>query len=50
MPGRHGFGEYTVVHSEVRETQVAGREELGTFWGKWEYLSSRIDRLKEGGE
>ena len=27
----------------------AGREELATFWGKWEYLSSRIDQLKEGG-
>ncbi|MEU6645306.1 PadR family transcriptional regulator [Saccharomonospora sp. NPDC046836] len=27
----------------------AGREELATFWAKWEYLSSRIDRLKEGG-
>jgi PadR family transcriptional regulator, regulatory protein PadR len=28
----------------------AGREELATFWAKWEYLSSRIDRLKEGGK
>jgi len=27
----------------------AGREELATFWGKWEYLSSRIDKLREGG-
>lgn len=27
----------------------AGREELATFWAKWEYLSSRIDKLKEGG-
>lgn len=28
----------------------AGREELATFWAKWEYVSSRIDKLKEGGE
>jgi PadR family transcriptional regulator len=27
----------------------AGREELATFWAKWEYLSSRIDKLKESG-
>ncbi|APU21358.1 PadR family transcriptional regulator [Actinoalloteichus sp. GBA129-24] len=27
----------------------AGRERLATFWTKWEYLSSRIDNLKEGG-
>ncbi|MGK5552696.1 PadR family transcriptional regulator [Actinomadura kijaniata] len=27
----------------------AGREELATFWVKWEYLTSRIDKLKEGG-
>ena len=27
----------------------AGREELTAFWAKWEYLSSRIDKLKEGG-
>ena len=27
----------------------AGREELATFWAKWEYLSSRINDLKEGG-
>src|SRR5829696_5523209 len=27
----------------------AGREELARFWTKWEYLSSRIDKLKEGG-
>jgi PadR family transcriptional regulator, regulatory protein PadR len=26
----------------------AGCEELGRFWAKWEYLSSRIDKLKEG--
>jgi PadR family transcriptional regulator PadR len=28
----------------------AGRRELATFWAKWEYLSSRIDELKEGGK
>lgn len=25
----------------------AGRRQLATFWVKWDYLSSRIDRLKE---
>ena len=28
----------------------AGREELGRFWAKWQYVSSRIDKLKEGGK
>ncbi|MEU0793461.1 PadR family transcriptional regulator [Amycolatopsis sp. NPDC005961] len=28
----------------------AGREELGRFWAKWDYVSSRIDKLKEGGK
>jgi DNA-binding PadR family transcriptional regulator len=27
----------------------AGREELARFWAKWAYLSSRIDKLREGG-
>ncbi|MFI7235528.1 PadR family transcriptional regulator [Streptomyces cyaneofuscatus] len=27
----------------------AGREELATFWTKWQYVSSRIDRLKGSG-
>lgn len=27
----------------------AGREELARFWAKWRYVSSRIDRLREGG-
>jgi PadR family transcriptional regulator PadR len=27
----------------------AGREELRSFWAKWEYLASRIDKLREGG-
>lgn len=26
----------------------AGRAELAKFWAKWRYVSSRIDRLKEG--
>ncbi|WP_329121164.1 PadR family transcriptional regulator [Streptomyces sp. NBC_01465] len=26
----------------------AGREQLAAFWAKWQYLSSRIDKLKEG--
>ncbi|MFY1583687.1 PadR family transcriptional regulator [Micromonospora sp. WMMD734] len=27
----------------------AGRRELAMFWAKWQYVSSRIDKLKEGG-
>ncbi|REE95047.1 PadR family transcriptional regulator [Thermomonospora umbrina] len=27
----------------------AGRKELATFWAKWEYVTSRIDKLKESG-
>lgn len=27
----------------------AGRAERARFWTKWEYLSARIDKLKEGG-
>src|SRR5215468_1903187 len=27
----------------------AGREVLARFWAKWEYLSSRIDKLREAG-
>ncbi|MFF7249250.1 PadR family transcriptional regulator [Embleya sp. NPDC008237] len=27
----------------------AGREELAKFWAKWQYVSSRVDKLKEGG-
>lgn len=25
----------------------AGREELRRFWGKWEFVATRIDQLKE---
>jgi PadR family transcriptional regulator PadR len=27
----------------------AGRAELAAFWVKWDFLRSRIDRLREGG-
>ena len=27
----------------------AGRAELATFWTKWDYMTARIDKLKEGG-
>lgn len=26
----------------------AGRERLASFWTKWDYVSARIDKLKEG--
>ncbi|WDM11166.1 PadR family transcriptional regulator [Streptomyces lavenduligriseus] len=26
-----------------------GREELARFWAKWQYVSSRIDKLRESG-
>jgi PadR family transcriptional regulator, regulatory protein PadR len=26
-----------------------GRKQLATFWEKWAYITSRIDKLKEGG-
>ncbi|MQY15781.1 hypothetical protein SRB5_59720 [Streptomyces sp. RB5] len=26
----------------------AGRARLATFWAKWEYVSTRIDKLREG--
>src|SRR5436305_10151533 len=26
-----------------------GRKELATFWTKWQYVSSHINKLKEGG-
>ncbi|PPK66847.1 PadR family transcriptional regulator [Actinokineospora auranticolor] len=29
---------------------AAGRAELAAFWAKWEYLSSRIDSLRESGK
>ena len=29
------------------ELNDAGREELGKFWDKWEFVSSRMNELKE---
>jgi DNA-binding PadR family transcriptional regulator len=28
---------------------AAGRQELARFWAKWEYVTTRIEKLKEGG-
>jgi DNA-binding PadR family transcriptional regulator len=28
---------------------ATGRQELATFWAKWEYVSTRIEKLREGG-
>ncbi|OLT38213.1 PadR family transcriptional regulator [Actinomadura sp. CNU-125] len=28
----------------------SGREELAMFWARWEHITSRIDKLKEGGK
>jgi PadR family transcriptional regulator PadR len=52
---RKGFVQVTKRPSEVGPPRRfyalndAGREELATFWAKWQYVSSRIDKLKEGG-
>jgi PadR family transcriptional regulator PadR len=52
---RNGLVQVTKRRSEVGPPRKfyalndAGREELATFWAKWQYVSSRIDRLKEGG-
>jgi len=52
---KNGLVQVTKRPSEVgppRKFYVlndAGREELAMFWAKWQYLSSRIDKLKEGG-
>jgi PadR family transcriptional regulator PadR len=27
----------------------AGRDELARFWAKWDYVTTRIDKLREGG-
>ncbi|MEV6284004.1 PadR family transcriptional regulator [Kribbella sp. NPDC051770] len=27
---------------------AAGRAELATFWGKWDYVTARIEKLREG--
>jgi PadR family transcriptional regulator, regulatory protein PadR len=52
---KNGLVQVTKRPSEVGPSRKfyalndAGREELATFWGKWEYLSSRIDKLRERG-
>jgi DNA-binding PadR family transcriptional regulator len=51
---RNGFVHVTKRPSEVGPPRKfytltdAGREELARFWAKWQYVSSRIDKLKEG--
>ncbi|MBW6434998.1 PadR family transcriptional regulator [Actinoplanes hulinensis] len=50
---RNGLVQVTKRRSDVGPPRKfytlneAGRRELVTFWSKWEYVSSRIDRLKE---
>jgi PadR family transcriptional regulator, regulatory protein PadR len=52
---RNGLVQVTKRPSEVGPPRKfyalndAGREELATFWTKWEYLASRIDKLRERG-
>jgi PadR family transcriptional regulator PadR len=52
---RNGLVRVTKRPSEVGPPRKfyalneAGRQELATFWAKWQYVSSRIDQLKEGG-
>jgi DNA-binding PadR family transcriptional regulator len=53
---RNGLVQITRRRSEVGPPRKfyalndAGREELATFWAKWECISQRIAKLKEGGE
>ncbi|GAA0712165.1 PadR family transcriptional regulator [Dactylosporangium roseum] len=52
---RNGLVKVTKRPSEVGPPRKfytlndAGRTELARFWAKWQYVSSRIERLKEGG-
>ncbi|WP_290862664.1 PadR family transcriptional regulator [Hamadaea sp.] len=52
---RNGLVDVTKRPSEVGPPRKfyalndAGRRELERFWAKWQYVSSRIDSLKEGG-
>jgi PadR family transcriptional regulator PadR len=52
---RNGLVHVTKRPSEVGPPRKfyalndAGRRELATFWAKWEYVSTRIDTLREGG-
>jgi len=51
---RHGLVQVTKRQSGIGPPRKlyalndAGRDELARFWAKWEYLSSRIDMLREG--
>ena len=51
---RNGLVQVTKRPSEVGPPRKfyalndAGRAELATFWRKWQYVSARIDRLREG--
>lgn len=50
---RNGFVQVTKRPSGVGPPRKfyalndAGRTELATFWAKWEYVTTRIDKLKE---
>lgn len=52
---RNGLVQVTKRPSEMGPSRKfyalneAGREQLATFWAKWHYVSSRIDKLKESG-
>ncbi|MGW8065388.1 PadR family transcriptional regulator [Streptomyces ziwulingensis] len=52
---RNGLVQVTKRPSEVGPPRKfyalndAGREELATFWTKWQYVSARIDKLRESG-
>ena len=52
---RNGLVQVTKRPSEVGPPRKfyalndAGRAQLAVFWAKWQYVSSRINRLKEGG-
>ncbi len=52
---RLGPGDEAAVREWGRRAKFyalneAGRAELATFWAKWEYVTSRIDKLKEVGD
>ncbi|MCP2638363.1 PadR family transcriptional regulator [Microbacterium sp. HD4P20] len=50
---RNGFVQVTKRPSGVGPPRKfyalndAGRAELATFWAKWDYVTTRIDKLKE---
>ncbi|GAB3761596.1 PadR family transcriptional regulator [Microlunatus parietis] len=51
---RNGLVEVTERPSELGPPRKfyalndVGRAELATFWAKWDYLTSRVGKLKEG--